>query len=268
MSENFSLKLPIAMRKNHEFQSSDAIYRKVATTKDGIGIFCMTINSSETKENNRNLEQPKFCHDSQELLRNISNFLQMIKMQLAPDCDKEVVNYIDFALNNTEILSKWNKKLLNESEYYSNHTFKLYDAIDHIRRLIYFLIADKECVIQCEPDIPSIRGNYFEILRVFKNLIENSIKYAKTDKLIIDIAIVEIADDFIRIMFRDNGSALSETTKNEIESILSGEKNSLGLEICRDILSCNNGMIKFLRNGSGCTYEIKLHIGTQKGGKL
>jgi signal transduction histidine kinase len=185
----------------------------------------------------------------------------MIKLQLASNCDKDIINYIDFSLENVETLSNWHKKLLGESINYSNCTFRISEMINHIQRLISSQISKRLCVIKCDIDIPILKGEYFEILRVFKNLIENSIKHAKANKLVISISGSKVDDHFARIIFNDNGSHLSQKDRNKIESTLTKDTKSIGLEICRDILSNHNGTIKLLKGSKGCSYEIKLPIG-------
>ncbi|MDR1289327.1 MAG: hypothetical protein LBJ77_02975 [Holosporales bacterium] len=264
ISENSLLDLIPETRNSYICESSDTTYQKIATTKDGIDLFCLTIGSAGDSRGKTLCALPKFYHDSQEPLRNISNFLQLIKLQLSSDCDKDVMNYIDFSLENVETLSNWHKKFLDESIGMSNRIFKIHDAVDHIRRLISSQISRRGCVIRCDTDIPPVNGEYLEILRVFKNLIENSIKHANSDELIISISGGEVSDRFVRIIFRDNGSSLSKKDQDKICSILNGKTRSFGLEICRDILLDNDGTIKLLEDSNGCSYEIILPIGIQQ----
>jgi two-component sensor histidine kinase len=263
-SENTILDLIPDMRNDYTSSPQGTTYRKIATTKNGIDIFCLSIGTSDNDGDRKAIRTiPRFYHDSQEPLRNIANFLQMIKLQLLPNYDKDVMNYVDFSLENVETLSNWHKKLLGEAVEHSNRVFKIHEAIEHIQRLISSQISQRGCVIQCDTNIPPVNGEYFEILRVFKNLIENSIKHANSDELIINISDSGVSSRFVRIIFRDNGSNLPKNVRDKIGSILNGKTRSIGLEICRDILISNNGTIKFLENNNDCSYEIMLPVGIQ-----
>ncbi|MDR2598566.1 MAG: hypothetical protein LBC25_02505, partial [Holosporales bacterium] len=83
ISENTLLNLESGPRSSYVCDSTDTIsYRKIATTKDGVDLFCLFIGTSSDGNVKIPCALPKFYHDSQEPLRNIANFLQLIKLQL------------------------------------------------------------------------------------------------------------------------------------------------------------------------------------------
>lgn len=239
----------------------DITYQNIASMHDGTKLFCISIpDPSPVKKAEDSASLSRYCHDVQEPLRNISNFLQMIKIQLEPKTNGDVVTYIDYAIDNITILSKWTKKFLNKPQKDDDQSFKLHEVINQIRRLIAMQISRRPCRIVCDENISLEKCEYFEIMRVFKNLIENSIKHAEVEKLHINISSLSRTRKNVRILYEDNGRNLSKQIKCQFEKALKGEEGGLGLAICRDILKNNHGSIKLLKNRGGCAYEIKLPL--------
>ncbi|MDR1234451.1 MAG: hypothetical protein LBJ92_04915 [Holosporales bacterium] len=242
----------------------DIICQNIADMHNGTKLFCISVPEDKPVRLEDSTSISRYCHDVQEPLRNISNFLQIIKIQLDLRDDEDVMTYIDYAIENVSTLSKWTRKLLNRPQNSNDRSFKLHEVIDQIRRLIAVQISQRSCRILCDENISLEKCEYFEIMRIFKNLIENSIKHAIVKKLRINIMLLSRAKRSIRILYRDNGEGLSKQSKDQIRKILMGKDDSLGLSICRDILRHNHGFIKLLKSEAGCAYEIKLPISYER----
>ena len=241
--------------------NKDITIKKIGTLSNCEKIFIGTVNDMKNFIDSPFYQIAKYCHDTQEPLRNIANFLQLIKIQLPENIDEKTISYIDYAIDNIKTLSQWNKNILSKDD--TTSTFSLSQVIDEIKNLIKTQIHKKTCKIILDKNIPQILGNYFEILSLFKNLIENSIKHSTHSPLEINISMLNNNNSSVNIIFKDNGGPLSEESIVKIENEINNNnlsKNSLGLTICKNILNNHSGSIKFLKTPEGCCYELNLPI--------
>lgn len=104
-----------------------------------------------------------------------------------------------------------------------------------------------------------------QMKRVFDNLLENSIKYANVEALIITVSLKQEADKII-IRFSDNGLGLEEKKLQHVfEQFYRGDESrntknegsGLGLYVCKYIVEQHNGII-MAENKDGFTVYIKL----------
>lgn len=211
----------------------------------------------------------KYHHDIKEPLRNISSFLQIIKLDLACK-DKQTINnsdllyYINNAINCLSILNDFNNSILNYSDNNKEvQTQTLNSIITKIICLLSHQMINRKCHVEVQDDLPALKCSALDLFRIFKNLIENAIKYAVCNELIIKISFIERIDDNIVLLFEDNGKLLNIDTKIEIKRTLNEEISdsvisSFGLPIVRELIKKNSGSIKLLETNTGCSYEIKL----------
>lgn len=233
-----------------------------------------SIEGNMLNENNGNIDKDflrKYHHDMKEPLRNISSFLQIIKLDLASK-DKQNINngdllyYINNAINCLSILNDFNNSILNYSD--NNQEVKpqtLNAIITKIICLLSHQMINRKCHVEVQDSLPSLKCSALDLFRIFKNLIENSIKYAVCDELIINISCIEKIDNNAVLLFGDNGRLLNVDTKVEIKRTLNEEISdsviaSFGLPIVRELIKKNNGNIKLLDENIGCAYEIQLPI--------
>ena len=211
----------------------------------------------------------KYHHDMREPLRNISSFLQIIKMDLTnadnkPMNSDDLLYYINNAINCLSILDDFNNSILNYGETgQDNKPHSLNLIINKIICLLSNQMIKRKCSVETQDDLPLLKCSAIDLFRIFKNLIENSIKYAVCDELIIKISCKCKINDKITLIFEDNGKQLSSETITEIKRTLSETLDntntaSFGLPIVRELIKKNNGSITLLTDNTGCAYEIKL----------
>ena len=203
-----------------------------------------------------------------EPLRNISSFLQIIKLDLASK-DKNIANngdllyYINNAINCLSILNDFNNSILNYSNNAEVRPQNLNSIINKIICLLSNQMINRKCHVEVQDNLPALKCSALDLFRIFKNLIENAIKYAVCDELVINISYIKKVDNNIFLLFEDNGKLLNIDTKIEIKRTLNEEISdsviaSFGLPIVRELIKKNNGSIKLLWKNIGCAYEIKL----------
>ena len=206
----------------------------------------------------------KYHHDMREPLRNISNFLQIIKMDLAHEKSKSnnLLYYINNAINCLNILDDFNNSILNFSDNFNKKQYNLNLIINKIVCLLSDQIIKRKCIVDIQDDIPLLKCHPIDLFRIFKNLIENAIKYAICEELFVKISLVNKLENNIVLLFEDNGKELSSNIVIEIKNLLKdnieNSNKNFGLPMVKELITKNNGSIKLLENNIGCAYEITL----------
>ncbi|MDR0942676.1 MAG: hypothetical protein LBM19_03650 [Holosporales bacterium] len=219
------------------------------------------INTLDVTKSGRHIECDqfaKFCHDIQSPIRNIANFLQLIKTQLTTGKMEGICEYVDFAIDNVDVLNKISKSLF-KNDNNQNSKVDIQKAVKEIDNLFKNQVKGINYKINLDKKIPLVSGSYIDVFRVFKNLIENSLCHAKANVLAITIKTISKADANVSIIFEDNGRRLSLNKKNSIDCILNNSHNAnerLGLTICRDLMNKLHGNIRIVKERPGCSYEL------------
>ena len=201
----------------------------------------------------------KYYHDVQGLIRNVSNLLQIIKFELKESQRNDLLKHINAAITSLSVLNDWNSILVNYQTLNEDSSCELSNVISRIQVMLSSQIQSRNCTIELDPKIPPLGVNSIDVLRIFKNLIENSIKHALIEDLVISISLKSISNDCIEIAFADNGRTLPEYIRTNMQVILQGKKSdSLGLTIVLESLAKNNGSIELVPSEKGCVYSIIL----------
>ena len=211
----------------------------------------------------------KYHHDMREPLRNVSSFLQIIKMDLTNNTTNinDLLYYINNAINCLSILDDFNNSILNYTENNSINNIKPHNLnliINKIACLLSSQMTKRKCNVEVQDNLPLIKCSSIDLCRIFKNLIENSIKYAVCEELVIKISCCGKENDTVMLLFEDNGIVLNNETIIEIKRTLNEQMignnklASFGLSIVRELIHKNNGNITLLENHSGCSYKISL----------
>ena len=204
----------------------------------------------------------RYQHDLQGPLRNIANFLQILKDELSKFdvLDKSAtLKCISAAEHCVYTLNSINISQLLDNRN-SVDVFNLEKLLEPLYCLLLSQLNERKCKIDIEPDIPHIIGNKDEILRVFKNLIENSLNHAKTDKpLLIKIQKLCQRDMRVMLQFCDNGKTLSS---RDYKKICDSFKSPVsGISIANSLLTKNHGYLQLVKSDVGCLWELELPVG-------
>ncbi|MDR1332952.1 MAG: HAMP domain-containing histidine kinase [Holosporales bacterium] len=212
----------------------------------------------QNETHNDDLE--KHHHDIHGPIRNISNLLQLIQKQVEGRDIKGAEEYVTLALNSVDTLSELNENMLSNSK---SSLVDLRVVIDRIERLLKTQINEAGCTIHIDRAIPQVRGNYMYILRIFKNLIENSLLHAKAEHVTITVQLLSQTDTAILVLFEDNGACVSHEVKDAIDSALKhcdSVYGYLGLKICRELMDCMNGDIEIIKEKAACSYRLTFDL--------
>lgn len=134
----------------------------------------------------------------------------------------------------------------------------LEEAVTDARKLVD---GEKFEIVLNDGEGIDVKGNMVLLKRAFQNLIENSIKYSKGKKLIVDI---EKKDGDIKLVFKDDGVGVPKDKQERIfDRFYRVDKSrsrktggsGLGLAITKEIIEKHNGTIKYV-DGKGATFEV------------
>jgi len=209
-------------------------------------------------------------HDLKTPLRNINSFLQLLRRRLrANDNLSEDVNeYIEFASNNARQMHFLIQDILEYSQLNQEGVqygeIQLNETIEQIKNNIKSYIKDENAVIEVD-ELPTIQGNESQITLLFKNLIENGIKYNEELSPRIQIKCEEYPTEFL-ISVIDNGIGIEQEYSSKIFEMFTRLHNQghyqgsgIGLAICQKIANHHGGFIELeSKINQGSTFKIHL----------
>lgn len=209
---------------------------------------------------NQELEQFAYVasHDLQEPLRMVSSFMEKIDQKYADVLDEKGKTYLHFAVDGSKRMRKMIIDLLEYSRFQRSIQEAEWINLNEILKVEVETFQEEIESINATlivDQMPSILAPKSAIIRLFQNLISNSIKYRKTDiPLLIEITCQEKENDYI-FSVKDNGIGIDEKYQNKVFTIfqrlhredeISG--SGLGLAICKKVVTDLGGNIWFESN--------------------
>lgn len=208
--------------------------------------------STELERSNEELEQFAFIasHDLQEPLRMISSFMDQLKRKYEDKLDDKALKYIHFATDGAFRMKQIILDLLDFSRAGKLNedldSIDLNEVLDEYKFLRRKIIKEKE-VILLSDNLPVIKCFRAPITQALHCLIDNAIKYSKTDiNPQIEIRVSENEVEWI-IQIKDNGIGIDNNYFDKIFIIFQRLHNKdqyggtgIGLSIAKkNIESCN-----------------------------
>lgn len=127
-------------------------------------------------------------------------------------------------------------------------------------------LVEHHCQLIIAPDLPVVKGNRPMITRLFREILDNSLKFAKPDiSPVIEIHVESYEKEKVRIEVTDNGVGISPDGQKEVFKMFrklrpGGTKGiGMGLAICKKIVERHRGEIKInSQKGLGTTIHFTL----------
>jgi light-regulated signal transduction histidine kinase (bacteriophytochrome) len=216
--------------------------------------------AKELENANKDLEQFAYVasHDLQEPLRMISGFIQLLERKYKDKLDQDADEYIHFVVDGAARMQKLLINLLDFSRI-STHAkpFMQVDTksiVGQAISILHQLITANNASISSN-DLPVVKADELQILRVFQNLIENAVKFKKktpgSEFPKIHIACTK-QDNMYRFSVADNGIGIEMQYHDKVFSVFQRLHSArdyagtgIGLSICKRIVERHGGTIWF-----------------------
>ncbi len=225
---------------------------------------------------NRELETFAYVcsHDLKEPLRTISSFIHLIHRHNAGTFDSTTQEYFGFVQKGVERM----RHLIEDILVYSkvdpenvHHTIiSIESIISEIKETLSTRLKESKTTIEANY-FPEIYGDYTQITQLFRNLIENSIKFRSFSPPIIKIEATS-KGGYWHFTVRDNGIGIPQEYQEKVflmfERLHGREKyegSGIGLALCKKIVEYHGGEIGVSSNEfGGCDFYFTLPTGLIK----
>ncbi|MBI2241423.1 MAG: hypothetical protein HYU59_11550 [Magnetospirillum gryphiswaldense] len=228
--------------------------------------------TAELSRSNAELEQFAYAasHDLRQPLRMVSAYLGLIDRRQRDMLDDEGRDFIDFALQGARRMDSMITVLLDYSRIgHGGHPLEsvpVGEAVAAAMANLADMITASGAKIEVAPDLPTIKGAPMEILRLFQNLLVNSLKYVAPGVLPHIRISCQSEDGAWLISVTDNGIGIPVDSAERMFAIFQrGVERSLydgsgiGLSICRKVVESHGGSIWVEpAEGGGSTFQIRL----------
>ena len=210
-------------------------------------------------------------HDLKSPLRNIGSYAQLLKRRYQGKLDADADEFIDFIVNNAQIMNSIISDLLVYSRVDRDKDLAKVDfnrLIELVRLNVRDVILENNAEIVCGA-LPTLWVHRSSMVQLFQNLIENAIKFRTEEnpRIYIDAHLRE-DDGFWQIMVKDNGVGLDEQYHEKaflpFQRLNNRERpgSGMGLAICRKVVRLHGGEIWYHRNrncdGSGTSFHFTI----------
>lgn len=195
----------------------------------------------------------ELVHDLRAPLRTLSGFAFLLdrKVKECEKSDNKAAKYLDFIKESSESLNNliqgmYNYSVLQRTE---RERVNLNWTLSQVSRNLEGTLKDNQAEVLYPDDLPTLTANSTQLIQLFQNLIQNSIKHRSKESPKVEISWKE---DFEKLHFtiKDNGKGIppkeAERVFDAFESIEPHTRNAtgLGLTICQKIIKNHGGTIR------------------------
>lgn len=207
-------------------------------------------------------------HDLQEPLRTITNFIEIIEEDFAPQLGEEGRVYLDFINEATGRMQRMITTLLRFSQLGRSgerETVELNQVLLHAKADLTAAINESGGTITYDP-LPSVWGYETELHQLFLNLLSNALKFvARGEKPVVHVSCA-VTEDYHVVSVTDQGIGLDEVAQtkvfqmfNRVNKPTAYEGYGIGLAFCRKIVELHGGTLSVeSAPGRGSTFYFTL----------
>ncbi|OGR83022.1 MAG: hypothetical protein A2901_01820 [Elusimicrobia bacterium RIFCSPLOWO2_01_FULL_54_10] len=224
---------------------------------------------------NRELEEFAYvaAHDLQEPLRMINMYLGLLSSEYQGKWGKQADEFIGYAKEGAQRCQRLIKELLGYARISTRGgTFKSSNLnIVFEKALLNLRLAIQESGAQITAQmLPTISVDAVQMTQLLQNLIQNSIKYRKKAKPVIQVSAKEDHENWI-FCIKDNGMGIEPEFKDKIFGIFqrlqtrnATEGTGIGLAYCKKIVERHGGRIWMESDGADKGTKFYFTIPTLK----
>ncbi|MEL7671776.1 ATP-binding protein [Methanobacterium sp.] len=211
--------------------------------------------TADLNRSNEELQQFAYVtsHDLQEPLRTIASFTQLLAKRYKNKIDEDSDEFMEYIVDASTRMQEMIKDLLQYSRVVSRgKVFKLTNTeeiIDYTTSSLKTLIEDNDAEITYDK-LPKVNADSGQLLRLFQNLVENSIKFRQfAVQPKIHISCKEHGNEYV-FSVADNGIGIEEQYFDRIFTIFQRlhtkeeyEGSGIGLPVAKRIVERHGGRI-------------------------
>lgn len=206
------------------------------------------------KQSNQELERFAYIasHDLKTPLRNIVSFVNLMERAIKKEDYQVLPEYMDYLKMYSSNMFNLVQDVLEMSKV-NNQDLKLKDIdmnniIHMVKNNLHDRLSSSNAKV-IHQTLPIIRANGSQMLQLFQNLVENGIKYNKSDSPTVWIDYIDIPH-FHQFSIKDNGIGIDQAYHKKIfemfqrlHSISEYEGSGIGLALCKKIIEAHRGNI-------------------------
>ncbi len=226
--------------------------------------------AEELRRSNAELEQFAYVasHDLQEPLRMVTSYTQLLAQRYEGKLDSDADEFIAYAVGGAKRMQGLIQDLLAYSRVARpGREFEPADC----ETVLQYALADMEVLIAesgavvTHDSLPTLTVEQVQLGQVFKNLIENAVKFRSEDPPRVHVSAEQQSDEWV-FSVRDNGIGIDPEYAERIFVIfqrLHGKEEypgtGMGLTICKKIVEGHGGRIWVESEaGRGATFHFRL----------
>ncbi|MCA9138321.1 MAG: PAS domain-containing protein [Planctomycetales bacterium] len=223
------------------------------------------------ERSNADLQQFAYVasHDLQEPLRAVAGHCQLLEMALGDHPNERVTQFLHHAVDGAKRMQELINNLLEYSRVQTRGKqliqVDLNDVVNDAMANLKVSIMEHDATIHVA-DLPRIKGDRDQLVRLFQNLVGNAIKFCGDKRPEIQIGVQE-ESDHVLLSVQDNGIGFENEYRERIFVIFQRLHSrtqypgtGLGLAIAKRIVERHGGQIWVESEpGSGSTFWFTLH---------
>jgi len=222
------------------------------------------------EQSNKELEEFAYVvsHDMKQPIRTIVSYLSLLKRRHTEGLSEEALEFIQYSIEGANKMSDLIRDILQYS--------KLEQQISNVKEVdlgrisskvlngLKDFISSSNATVHID-DLPTVNGNETMLTELIQNLIENGIKYNKSEQKTVSLTVAE-KGQYWSFEVKDNGIGFDEQYAQQIFKIfkrLHGDEEfqgtGIGLSICHKVVEKHGGKIwAHSKIGEGSTFHFTL----------
>lgn len=229
------------------------------------------LNELNESLSNKNEELKQFnyiiAHDLKEPVRSIVSFSELLKIFRSDE--EKVDEYCNMIINSGKQLHT----LVNDIQEFQTldieesamEEFEVNSLIEEVQNSLSSFLKEKNATISCG-ELPKIKSSRAMLFVVFKNLIENGLKYNRSDQPKVEISAQYDTNKWL-FNFKDNGIGISKQFYDEVFVMFKRLHNrssfkgtGIGLALSQKIAKRLNGEISIVHSEEGVGTQFQLSV--------
>jgi len=207
-------------------------------------------------------------HDLKTPVRNINSFTSLIAREIKQYDNPKLLSYLDFVRTSGRQMIELIEGVLEHSKLNSNTEIEQINLNVLLKDVLFSIsgfLEEKNAEVILFNALPMMNAHRHSLFLLFKNLIENGIKYNESNQPVILIS-SRSDEAHLTITFEDNGIGVSEEFHEEVFKMFKRlhtnteyEGTGLGLSLCKKIVDQFEGTIALDSNpGSGSVFTVSI----------